>query len=72
MNGLLSSIRILDITRMLAGPYGTMLLGDLGAEVLKIEDYLGDYTRYSSSSTPGALGNYFLFENDKIIGLYKD
>jgi crotonobetainyl-CoA:carnitine CoA-transferase CaiB-like acyl-CoA transferase len=63
MNGLLSGIRILDITRMLAGPYGTMLLGDLGAEVLKIEDHLGDYTRYSSSSTPGTLGNYFLSVN---------
>ena len=34
----LSGIRILDFTRFLSGPYGTMLLGDLGAEVLKLED----------------------------------
>ncbi len=34
----LTGLRILDFTRFLSGPYGTMLLGDLGAEVLKVED----------------------------------
>jgi crotonobetainyl-CoA:carnitine CoA-transferase CaiB-like acyl-CoA transferase len=42
----LEGIKILDLTRLLPGPYGTMLLGDLGAEVIKIEEpEQGDYAR---------------------------
>lgn len=53
--GALSGIRILDLTRVLAGPFCTMLLGDMGAEIIKIEEPgKGDDTR----SYPPFLGDY--------------
>ncbi len=54
MTLLLEGITILDLTRLLPGPYGTMLLADLGAEVIKIEEpEVGDYAREFSPSVGG-------------------
>ncbi len=41
----LAGIRVLDLTRILSGPYAAMTLGDLGAEVIKVEPPQGDDTR---------------------------
>jgi crotonobetainyl-CoA:carnitine CoA-transferase CaiB-like acyl-CoA transferase len=46
MKGPLSGIRILDISRAISGPYGAMLLADLGAEVIHIEPPEGDISRF--------------------------
>ncbi|HKY83319.1 MAG TPA: CoA transferase [Anaerolineales bacterium] len=62
---LLDSVLVVDLTRVLAGPFCTMMLGDLGAEVIKIEEpKRGDDTRgWGPPFTPGGESAYFLSAN---------
>ncbi|MGE0803024.1 MAG: CaiB/BaiF CoA transferase family protein [Lautropia sp.] len=61
--GPLAGIRVLDLTRVLAGPFCTQILGDLGAEIVKIEDVAGgDQTRAAPPFVDG-LSHYFVAFN---------
>ncbi|XP_058152740.1 succinate--hydroxymethylglutarate CoA-transferase isoform X6 [Dasypus novemcinctus] len=60
----LEGVKILDLTRVLAGPFATMNLGDLGAEVIKVErPGVGDDTRTWGPPFVGTESTYFLSVN---------
>jgi crotonobetainyl-CoA:carnitine CoA-transferase CaiB-like acyl-CoA transferase len=59
----LAGIRVLDFSHALAGPYCTMLLGDLGADVIKIEPPLGDHSRQWGPPFIKGESSYFLSVN---------
>src|SRR3954469_3658129 len=59
----LDGLRVIDLTRVVAGPYCTMMLGDMGAEVLKIEEPThGDDARAWAPFIGGS-GSFFLALN---------
>ncbi len=64
MSAPLEGLRVLDFSRVLAGPYCTMMLGDMGAEVIKVEEPgRGDDTRAWGPPFQGTESAYFLSVN---------
>ncbi len=61
--GVLSGTRVLDLSRVLAGPFATQILADLGAEVWKIESLTGDDTRRWGPPFVAGESAYFLSAN---------
>ncbi|MFZ1725812.1 MAG: CoA transferase [Albidovulum sp.] len=61
----LDGIRVLDLTRVLAGPFCTALLGDLGAEIIKIETPDGDDYRHLPPFCDGTGGLFHLLNRGK-------
>lgn len=68
----LHDIRVLDLSRVLAGPYCTMMLGDLGADVIKVESPLGDDTRRWGPPYFGSESAYYLCCNRNKRGVVLD
>ena len=73
--GALSGIKVIDLTRVLSGPFCTMLLADMGAEVIKIEPPKGDNVRNQGDMVDGYSSYFAQFNRNKksvILDLYKD
>jgi formyl-CoA transferase len=69
--GPLQGVRVLDLSAYIAGPYGCSLLGDLGAEVIKIESPQGDTLRQYPSTLP-CESRAFLGTNRNKLGVVLD
>jgi crotonobetainyl-CoA:carnitine CoA-transferase CaiB-like acyl-CoA transferase len=62
-SGPLAGVRILDLSTIVSGPLCTQILGDLGADVIKLEPPRGDSNRYLAGSNEDGLSGYFAQAN---------
>lgn len=62
-SGPLAGVRVIDMTSVLMGPYATQILGDYGADVVKVEPPAGDGTRLVGPMRSEAMGHIFLHVN---------
>lgn len=65
MAGPLDGIRIVDLTSMISGPVATMLLGDQGADVIKVEPLTGDLVRYMGPNRDGLTAGFISANRNK-------
>ncbi len=72
MKGLLSGYRIVDLSRAIAGPYGSMLLGDMGAEIIKIESPLGGPSHMATGPDHKGESFYYMAFNRNKKGITLD
>ena len=72
MSGALAGFRVIDLTRVLGGPYCTQILGDHGAEIIKVEPPQGDETRDWGPPFAGDYSSYFAGVNRNKRGIALD
>lgn len=71
-NGALSGIRVIDLSRILGGPYCGQILGDHGADVLKVEPPQGDDTRAWGPPFRDGVASYYMGLNRNKLGMRLD
>src|SRR5215472_5267095 len=70
--GALAGLRVIDLTRVLGGPFCTQILGDHGADVIKVEPPQGDETRGWGPPFKGGAASYFIGVNRNKRGISLD
>ena len=73
--GALSGIKVIDLTRVISGPFCTLLLADMGAEVIKIEPPKGDNVRNQGEFVDGYSSYFAQFNRNKksvVLDLYQN
>lgn len=68
----LHGVRVVDLSRVLGGPFCSQILGDHGADVLKLEPPAGDETRHWGPPFEGGVASYFIGVNRNKTGLTLD
>ena len=60
MGGPLTGVRVIDLTTVISGPYGTQIMGDMGADVVKVETHAGDIMRNPGPAASPGMGAAYM------------